>query len=261
MFALVEPGRPAGVAVSRLDAPMRRLLVAASTGAPLEPTMRSIVHRLGFDSFMYGRLADPRLQRHGRWALWTTHPSEWLALYDRNSYVDIDPRLTHTRACAAPLVWDSVTIQHDVRLRGFLADAARYGIRSGVSVSFRDADHARIVVALNSDVSPVDEIRHTRIARRLGDIMLLATRFHDVFMAPVLQRSSALDPGAVSLSTRELECLRMAAHGLTSADIGVKLGVAPRTIDFHFGNIVAKMGVLNRGEAIARSVASDLIRM
>ncbi len=261
MIALVEPGRPASVAASRLEPAIRRLLVAASIGAPLEPTMRSIVHRLGFDSFMYGRLEDSPSRRRGRSSLWSTHLPEWVALYDRNAYIDIDPRLTCTRGTATPLVWDSATMQRDAHLRQFLADAARYGIRSGVSVSFRDADHARIVVALNSDISPVDEIRHTRIARRLGDIMLLATRFHDVFMAPVLPRSRATDTDGAALSTRELECLRMAAHGLTSADIGVKLGVASRTIDFHFGNIVAKLGVLNRREAIARSVASELIRI
>jgi DNA-binding CsgD family transcriptional regulator len=193
--------------------------------------------------------------------LWTTQSRDWLSLYERNGYIGIDPRLTLTRGSVTPWVWDGAALPCDEPLRGFLADAARHGMRSGVSVSFRAADHARIVVALNSDVSPVDEIRHARIARRLGDIMLLATRFHDMFMAPVLDRLPPADPCSAALSTRELECLRMAARGLTSADIGVKLGVAPRTIDFHFGNIVAKLGVLNRREAIARGVASELIRI
>ena len=261
MFALVEPGRPASVVASRLDVPIRPLLAAASAGIPLEPAMRSVVHGFGFDSFMYGRLTEPRPQRDSRSLLWTTNPREWLAQYDRNAYIEVDPRVTHTSERVTPFVWDSATMRRDGRLRRFLTDAAHYGIRSGVSVSFHAADHARIVVALNSEVSPVDAQRHAWIARRLGDIMLLATRFHDVFMAPFVQRPLAMGPRGVPLSARERQCLRMAAHGLTSAEIGVKLGVAPRTVDFHFHNIVAKLGVLNRHGAIARGIAVGLIRI
>jgi DNA-binding CsgD family transcriptional regulator len=63
------------------------------------------------------------------------------------------------------------------------------------------------------------------------------------------------------LSPRELECLHMAAHGLTSLDIGDKLGVAGRTVHFHFHNVIAKLGVLNRQEAIARAITCGLIRI
>ena len=46
---------------------------------------------------------------------------------------------------------------------------------------------------------------------------------------------------------------------MTSADIAVKLGIAERTANFHIGNLVTKLGALNRGEAIARGVALNLV--
>ena len=261
MLALVEPGRPAARARSRPNDPLHPLLAAAAAGIPLDSAMRVVIHGFGFDSFMYGRLAEPRPQRSSSPLLWTTDPPGWLALYDRNAYIDVDPRLTHTCECVTPIVWDAATLRCDGRLRRFLADAALYGIRSGVSVSMRAADHSRVVVALNSTVSPVGPARHARIDRRLGDIMLLATRFHDVFMAPAVRRPLATGPRGLPLSMRERECLQMAAHGLSSVEIGVKLNVASRTVDFHFGNIVAKLGVLKRNEAIARGIAAGLIRV
>ena len=261
MLALVEPGRPALRAACGLDAPLRPLLEAASRGTPLDAAMRGIVGGFGFDSFMYGRLAEPKPGRASRPLLWTTDPREWMALYDRKAYIEVDPRLTQSDHRATPLLWDGATLRRDGRLHGFLADAARFGIRSGVSVSFRAADHSRIVVALNSPVSPVDAGRQARIARRLGDIMLLATRFHDVFMAPVVHEPLATGPRGLPLSQRERECLQMAAHGLTSVEIGLKLDVVPRTIDFHFRNVIAKLGVLNRHGAIARGIAAGLIRI
>jgi LuxR family transcriptional activator of bioluminescence operon len=63
------------------------------------------------------------------------------------------------------------------------------------------------------------------------------------------------------LSRRELECLFLAAHGMSSSDIGHKLGIAERTVNFHFSNLIGKLGVLNRHEAIAKGVATGLIRV
>jgi LuxR family transcriptional activator of bioluminescence operon len=53
----------------------------------------------------------------------------------------------------------------------------------------------------------------------------------------------------------------MAAHGMTSADIGIKLGIVERTANFHFSNILSKLGALNRHEAIAKGMQLGLIRM
>jgi len=63
------------------------------------------------------------------------------------------------------------------------------------------------------------------------------------------------------MSARERQCLQMAAHGMTSAEIGFKLGISERTVTFHFANIVSKLGVLNRHEAIAKGIAQGVVRM
>ncbi len=61
------------------------------------------------------------------------------------------------------------------------------------------------------------------------------------------------------ITLRERQCLDLASNGMTSADIGVKLGIAERTVNFHFGNVFAKLGVLNRAEAIAQAWAKQLL--
>jgi LuxR family quorum-sensing transcriptional regulator LasR len=63
------------------------------------------------------------------------------------------------------------------------------------------------------------------------------------------------------LSPRECQCLTLAAHGMTSIDIGLKLSITERTVNFHFSNIISKLGVLNRHEAIAMGVAHGLVRV
>ena len=51
----------------------------------------------------------------------------------------------------------------------------------------------------------------------------------------------------------------LAAKGQTSRDIADKLGINQRTVDFHFANIVRKLNVINRQEAIAKAAKAQLL--
>jgi DNA-binding NarL/FixJ family response regulator len=51
------------------------------------------------------------------------------------------------------------------------------------------------------------------------------------------------------LSEREQEVLQLVAEGLTDREIGEALGISPRTVGRHVGNILDKLGVRNRAEA------------
>jgi DNA-binding NarL/FixJ family response regulator len=51
------------------------------------------------------------------------------------------------------------------------------------------------------------------------------------------------------LSEREAEVLRLVADGLTDREVGEALGISPRTVGRHVGNILDKLGVRNRAEA------------
>jgi DNA-binding CsgD family transcriptional regulator len=256
----LHPGKPAAASAAESFGLLEPLLEAARSELPLERPMQSIVKALGFDHFMYGMSTDSRPNRDSRSYVWTTLPQAWVAFYDRNSLIEIDPRITQTVNRTSPLLWDSAAFESGSDATRFFQYAERFGIRSGVVVSFRDPDHARIVVALNSSISPVDEAREVMIKRHLGEIMLLATSFHDVFMSQFYDRGVPPRQQGVPLSPREQQCLQMAARGLTSNDIATKLGIAERTIHFHFSNILSKMGALNRQEAVAKGIAGGVIQ-
>jgi LuxR family maltose regulon positive regulatory protein len=55
------------------------------------------------------------------------------------------------------------------------------------------------------------------------------------------------------LSEREIEVLRLIATGVSNADAGRKLFIAPSTVKKHLENIYAKLGTRNRTQAIARA--------
>ena len=83
------------------------LMDAARTGSSIIGPLQNIVKSLGFDSFLYAVGTGECLHHDERFYLWTTVPPEWVAEYDRESYVEIDPRVTYGWSTwQTPLVWD-----------------------------------------------------------------------------------------------------------------------------------------------------------
>ena len=63
----------------------------------------------------------------------------------------------------------------------------------------------------------------------------------------------------VSLSPRQLECLRLAAAGKTSVEIGIILGISHRTVESYFEDCYRRLGVRGRTQAVARAKELGLI--
>lgn len=64
---------------------------------------------------------------------------------------------------------------------------------------------------------------------------------------------------ATALTEREQECLRWAAQGKTSWEIGQILHISERTAVAHLTHATAKLGANNRIQAVARAVTQRLI--
>jgi DNA-binding NarL/FixJ family response regulator len=53
------------------------------------------------------------------------------------------------------------------------------------------------------------------------------------------------------LTAREREILALLAEGLSNRGAGERLGIAERTVKFHVGEILARLGATNRAQAVA----------
>ena len=239
------------------------LIEAAETGGDLVPAVLAVVRKLGFDGFMYATASyHLRPNNDERIYVFTTLAPEWVARYDQQAYVECDPRVLYSFESALPLVWDQVSERgKNPKTDAFLLDAAAHGVGSGVAFPVYAGVPARTLVALNFSAPIIDEARRAHLAANLGDIVLFGQYFHELFVKGVIEKGIAPQFEGAPLSARERQCLQMAAHGMTGAEIGFKLGISERTVTFHFANIISKLGVLNRNEAIAKSMAQGVIRM
>lgn len=61
------------------------------------------------------------------------------------------------------------------------------------------------------------------------------------------------------LTNKENQCLKWAAAGKTSVEIGIILNISGRTVDFHINNVCTKLGANTRQIAVAMALQHGLI--
>lgn len=239
------------------DAEMDALLLCADSRQMLKG-FTSIAARCGFTGLSYillgNTLGEPKIVKH-----WTTAGSRWISRYSLRRHYLVDPRINLTRARAIPVVWDATCDKGDPHLRAFFADAEHHSIRSGVAWSTYDTHVGQVVIAWDSDRAEGSDALSTSLRGKLGSLLMLAGLVYEV--VSVRTRGDRRRRTSHELTAREAECVGLAARGMTSADIASKLGITQRTANFHFGNVISKLGALNRNEAIAKAVAFNLVSL
>lgn len=122
--------------------------------------------------------------------------------------------------------------------------------------SFHDDQHilpalrAGALSYLLKDVGPEELAQAVRKAAR-GEVVL-----HPRIAAQVIQalqqppKSASNDSGISPLTARELEVLRLIATGLSNADIAERLFLSEKTVKSHVSNILGKLQLVDRTQAV-----------
>lgn len=82
--------------------------------------------------------------------------------------------------------------------------------------------------------------------------------FSQVITQRLLNHASAV-PQSFGLTEREMEVLRLMAEGLNNNELAARLFISPSTVKFHIVNILDKMGVSTRPEAIVLAAKNNLV--
>lgn len=80
-------------------------------------------------------------------------------------------------------------------------------------------------------------------------------------VAQLLRHKDLVSARKPALTGREVEVLQFIARGLTSREIGERLYISENTVKNHVRNILDKLGLHSRGEAVMYALREELISM
>ncbi|MFJ4722119.1 response regulator [Streptomyces luteogriseus] len=120
--------------------------------------------------------------------------------------------------------------------------------------------HAGASGFLLKDVRRDDLVHAVRVVAR-GDSLLapsVARRLVEQYTRPAA-RPRRPDPRLDVLTARERETLLLLARGLSNAEIAAELVVSDHTVKTHVGNVLAKLGLRDRIQAVICAYETGLV--
>lgn len=72
------------------------------------------------------------------------------------------------------------------------------------------------------------------------------------------QMNAAVPLHTARLTFREIEVLKWSAQGKTAAEVAIILNVKIRTVNFHIGSAIRKMGVSNKTAAVVQAAVQGV---
>nr|WP_153215953.1 LuxR family transcriptional regulator [Tritonibacter litoralis] len=187
-----------------------------------------------------------------------SYPEEYAGHYMVDELIGDDP---FARFCATTeggaMGW------HDPRAAAFatqrskqvLSLAADFGLQYGMSVPLRDGSGQAVGgIGVALDLNSTREADDT--LRAYGhDIEMAALLFHARFHDELSPKD------VISLSSREIECLKWAAAGLLTKEIAFRLSLSDKTVEFHLRNATKRLNARNRTHAVARALVYGLLTL
>lgn len=177
-------------------------------------------------------------------------------------FIDSEPglMLAGTARCAADAVPLITEVRPDVAILDVsLPDAGGFSVASALIES---GSPAKIVM-----LSAHDEVQFQRTAYQIGAHGYLSKGCSSDELSAAI---SAVCSGRLAFSTevlaergrgprnppptrRELEVLQSIRAGLSNREIAAELFISERTVHFHVGNLLTKLGAGSRTQAVARA--------
>lgn len=182
----------------------------------------------------------------------TNYADPWRRHYVDQRYETCDPIVLNSIRQPHPFGWGRDFGDGNPFTRRFFDEASHFGICYGYTIPIHHW-HGRFAALTFATDQPRATFLHTTQSHALA-LNVITYQFHR-------QVREKLEPlhiiTGVHLTYRERQCLALAAQGKTFPDIGLVLGISPRTVKDYIDNAKRKFGVRSANEAARLFLAAE----
>jgi LuxR family quorum sensing-dependent transcriptional regulator len=181
----------------------------------------------------------------------TPEMAEWLKIYNDGRYAEVDPIVRRLRHSITPLEHDEIPYGSEPRAIELMQRRSDFGFASGLSVPiFGPTGRTGYVsYAIFKGLKP-DLPAHKKRAFHLMTLYAF-----ERFCRLRSLRSSHKQ----ILTNRQREVLTWVAAGKSAWETGEILGISSRTVEEHMHQALARLGAVNRTQAVAIAIRDGLI--
>lgn len=226
-------------------------LSAASSGHQLFQQIAQIGQGLGFEYCCYG-IRIPFPVSKPRVAIFDTYPEGWMDHYRANGFLDIDPTVRAGVCSSELIVWPESTRGE---ARQLWSDACGFGLGSGVARSSWGAHGVFGMLTLARHDGGLTQAEINEVSLPTHWLTNLTHMMMSRFLIPELAPA-----GSVTLTPREHEVLCWTAEGKTAYEIGRILSISERTVNFHLNNVMTKLAVTSKLQAVVKAIMTGLLQ-
>lgn len=184
-------------------------------------------------------------------------PSDWCSLYMAQGFDKVDPIVLESgRSGQGIQYWTDTYKKYRAKTtRTFISTAQDFGLKEGYSYGVRAPNENKRSL-FNFAGGSVDHHPRTEC------ILEYAIPHLDQAFNRIVGQSKGptpRNPSAPKLSSREKEVLNWAKDGKSIWETSIILSISQNTVQFHLKNIMAKLAVVNKTQAVAVALHNGLI--
>lgn len=214
--------------------------------------LKSVCKNYDFHSFMVMRLPVDGQETLDDLVIVTNWNPEMVRAYDSMGFLAGSPVIEKLKQSTLPFDWEIEKIsakRSDGKDNESLDLFKEFDFNSGVYFPTNDHLGNRGALGLSSDakkLNPTD----------FAELHFLATHFYDRIAQIELGQETQKD----ILTAREIDCLKWAASGKTSAETAIILGISENTVNHYMANSATKLDTVNKAHTVAKAMRLGLLR-
>lgn len=181
----------------------------------------------------------------------------WHNHYRDEYYDDIDTTMTEVYRTTVPVFWDlheQLSVAKTEKEKQMRLDSMQYGAEKGVCIPIHGPfeDFSTFVFV---------QMKGEKFLNRWNEIqpeMLAAAHYYYGRVKNLLLQNQE-EAAAYQLSIHQLQCLQLTAKQFSVNEIAKKLGITPRTVNFHLQKANKNLGTKNKHQSVAKVIEKGII--
>jgi len=222
---------------------------AAKTLNELNRLMGDITLEMGFDFYALVQHVDIRRSDTTENVWLENYPSSWADAYVARGLYASDPIHLASQRTGAGFLWSQVgeIIKLTAHHRRVLAQAGKEGLGDGFTVPAHLPGESNGSCSFGVRRGRAVPTANLMMAQLIGTFAFEAAR-------KVIARKGGAPAAKPKLTTRQLDCLTLVAHGKTDWEIASILGVKESTVRDHIQDACTRYDVRRRVQLVVRAL-------